>query len=119
MSVSIHLSRKQFFIAAEHKEAALAAAKPIYGHWVRKGDTDSCETLEELLEVWGYEAKNDGQGNITNISLTNEKLGEEKEMFKAIAPYVKAGSFLELSSEDGSWRWIFDGTTCVSKEPGW
>jgi len=109
----------KFYIAAVDKSAAYKVAKPLFGHWVRKGDTDDCMNLGEVLEVWGYHVREDEEGNIVKVSLDNEKLGDEFELFKAIAPYVKAESYLGFNGDYGPWRWVFDGTTCVEKRPSY
>jgi hypothetical protein len=118
MGYCISLYDQKFYIAAADKQQALKAAKPIYGHWVHEGGTQGCDTLEEVFDTWGYEADVDESGNITGLSLTNEKLGDELKLFQAIAPWVKAGSYLEISGEEGAlWRWVFDGSACSEKTP--
>jgi len=117
MGVCIRQLGGEFFMAAKDKAEAFKVAKPLHGHYVRKGDTDDCLNLGEVLRTWGYEAREDAEGNIVKFSCENEKLGDEHELFKAIAPWVKAGSYLEMSGDYGQWRWIFDGTTCIERWP--
>lgn len=119
MGICFHVVESKFFLAETDKAKAFEAAKPLHGHWVREGDTKHCEDLAEVLEIWGYEVEEDSKGNIVKIFLCNEKLGDEIKMFKAIAPYVKAGSYLECGGDCGSWRWVFNGTTCEEKSPRW
>lgn len=60
-----------------------------------------------------FNFKLDYDGNITQIEMPCEKFGRDDfKLMKAIAPFVKDGSFLEFLYEDGErCRWIFkDGT---------
>jgi len=54
---------------------------------------------------------------ITGIYFNGEKFdGTEHEMFNSIAPFVEAGSYIEMLGEGGEiWRWVFDGETCEEK----
>jgi len=54
---------------------------------------------------------------ITDILFEGEKIGNESSFFKAIAPFVKEGSFIEMVGEDGEkWRWVFENGQCVEKQ---
>lgn len=44
--------------------------------------------------------------------LAGEKLGDDFEIFKIIAPFVNDG-YIEMIGEDGSkWRWVFENGEC-------
>lgn len=106
-----------FKITKANQEGAFQAARAMPDrdyHWVKKGWTKGLRDIYAMIEHWGYDPDlDDESGNIIDISFCSEKLGEEVEFFKAIAPFVEKGSFIEMSGEDGSlWRWVFDGTTC-------
>jgi len=116
MGVSISQMGCEFFLPAEHKEAAFRAAKPVYGGWVRKGDSKGCTSLSEVLELWGYASEEDEQGNIVKLWFETEKLGEEIKVFQAIGPFVKAGSYLDMNGDYGQFRWAFDGKTCKEQQ---
>jgi hypothetical protein len=66
------------------------------------------------MNDYGYSVELDDDGNIIDADFPGDKLVYgEKEMFQAIAPYVKDGSFLEMFGEDGSrWRQVFKNGTC-------
>lgn len=111
MGYCISLHNYDFILAAEHKEAALAAMKalPDQGYsWVDINDVRRCKTLEEALREWRYEPEVDDGGNIIGFDFTGEKIGDEDRMFAAIALFVKHGSYIEMLGEDSArWRWKF------------
>lgn len=118
MGYRAKLIGQQFYIASPDKRTAFLAAKPQYGQWVHKGDTDGCRDLVDVLNLWGWEATENDAGHIIKLDFTNEKLGDEVKVWCAIAPWVKAGSYLEMSGEEGHlWRWCFNGTTCTEQTP--
>lgn len=118
-----------FAILAENKAAALTATKrlaPIGNRsgggggggkrwfmWMNNHDLTKASSLEEMLKWWRYEPKVTERGDIAGLSFIGEKAGEEKYLWDAIAPFVEAGSYIEMQGEDGAmWRWVFDGKTC-------
>lgn len=109
-----------FYIKKENLSNALKAIKNMPSKeyaWVEE-EFREVNNLGDMLNKWGWYASFDDEGNITSIDMDQEKLGDEVEMFKAIAPYVKENSYIEMMGEDGyHWRWIFDGETCIEKTP--
>ncbi len=70
------------------------------------------ETFEEALEAWGWQLMDSGDGTCW-LECLGDALGDDRLLFDAIAPFVGAGSFIEMSGEDGTlWRWYFDGKQC-------
>lgn len=110
------ISGSFFLPAAKHKDA-FQTAQPIYGSYVEEGATRNCVNLLEILSLWGYRATVDTEGNFVKLQCNNEKLGDEHKVFVAIAPYVRAGSYLEMTGDHGWWRWVWNGTTCVEEFP--
>jgi hypothetical protein len=115
-----------FAIKAEDKEKALEAIKELAGKetihdgsgkhfaWVGTEVFVNASTLNEAMDEWRWEIVEDEDGNVLDIYFSGEKLGDDKILFDAIAPYVKEGSYIEMSGEDGYlWRWSFDGKSCV------
>jgi hypothetical protein len=86
-------------------------------HWNSEGWMKGLRDLVAVLEEWRYEAELDDEtGDIVGLQFSGEKLGDEFQLFQVIAPFVEAGSYLEISGEDGTvWRWVFNGTTCEEK----
>lgn len=75
------------------------------------------ETLIDALSAWRWDAQTRGDGDIYFISFTGEKSGQDKLLFRAIAPYVKNGSYICMRGEDGAlWRWYFEDGTCKDQE---
>lgn len=131
MGYYVSMRAAYFFIAAEKKAAALQATKELANQvnegrggsypverkwfsWMNGTPFDSgyvgpfYATLEEVFVAWGYPVETDDAGNIVDICFEGEKLGQEKYLFHAIAPYVEADSFIEMEGEDGFvWRWRF------------
>ena len=108
MGYCVHQEKCEFHLPNEFKWAALASLKAQF-----PGDRHitSCTTLEEALNVCGYNCMTDPTlGDITKVMFEWEKSGNEKYVFGAIAKFVEAGSFVQFRGEDGAhWRWVFDG----------
>lgn len=115
----------KFRIERKNFEKALLAIKALAGHesitdssgphfsWVNNEEYLKAETLEKAIDAWRWHAEVDGaEGDIIDISFRGEKYGDDDAFFKAIAPFVVKGSFIEMSGEEGArWRWFFDGYT--------
>jgi hypothetical protein len=111
----------RFFIRAQDHDAALAKLKAEHikdgFSWTDSGFS-SMATLVKALEDLGWTPKLSGEGHINDLCFEGEKAGDEDRIFKTIAPYVSADSYLEMRGEDGDlWRWVFDGKTCRSIRP--
>ena len=132
-----------FTIKAEYKNKALEAIKAMFeperlkneaqgGGWNAGKKTSSwyswidterslaCKTLEAAIKEWGWEVETDPDesGDIINVYFPENKQGQENLMFKAIAPFVEAGSFLHMMGEDSNqWRWFFDGEKMIEQYP--
>jgi hypothetical protein len=49
-------------------------------------------------------------GDAVHIEFRGEKLRDDTEMFRALGPFVEAGSYIDMEGEDGYiWSWRFDG----------
>lgn len=53
------------------------------------------------------------KGKVEGILFDGDRMSDDIPIFlKEIAPFVKAGSYIEMEGEDGGiWRWVFDGKT--------
>lgn len=75
--------------------------------------TENVGRVLAVMQHQPYELKFDADGNIVDISFYGEKLGDDLKVFQKIAPYVRAGSFLEMEGEDNEiWRWVFQNGKC-------
>lgn len=97
---------------AFHAAKTLAAAGRFA--WVSTKTLLRASTFEEYMREWRWSLELDEEtGAITGISFEGEKLGDDDVLFKAIAPHVVPGSYVEMVGEEGDrWRWVFDGVTC-------
>ena len=71
-------------------------------------DPSPCSPLTPALDPGP-----DGGDGTSWLECLGDALCDDRLLFDAIAPFVKAGSFIEMSGEDGTlWRWHFDGKQC-------
>jgi len=139
MGYCIEQKATDFFMKAEDKPKALEALKAIANDTDRMGggsfsggertfhfswcdmsyvnDTVFEKAFKKLR--WETEEYQDDEGNIIDIEFYGEKLGGDEEyILNAIAPFVKAGSYIEMYGEDGNiWRWAFNGEKCEEIHP--
>lgn len=120
-----HMMQREskFFIAQDKlADAALAVRSLMSGavarqkpfSWVDTTAVLRAASLVEQLRRWGWLAELDEFGNVNSIEFSGEKLGDDEQLFNAIAPYVLAGCYIQMQGEDGAiWRWVFDGVKCV------
>lgn len=69
------------------------------------------------MEACRWECDGDEAG-INSISYQCETLGDDDHLIlKTLAPYVEAGSFIEMHGEDSRiWRWRFTGEDCIEEK---
>ena len=129
MGYHISLRPSKFHIAAEAAPYAHAAMRNVcapgkgtihdssgyHYSWISSERVLAAKDLKEAMDEWRYHLDVDAlTGDYTSVCFTGEKAGDEEVLFKAIAPYVTAGSYLEYHGEDGAvWRWVFDGKTAT------
>jgi hypothetical protein len=111
-----------FALKRENQSAALAAIRALSGKgphsgrfsWVDRDFATRCDNFHDIMDEWRWEPEYDDDGNVDNIEFTGEKIGDDKVLFDAIAPFVESGSYIEMLGEDGTrWKWKFDGKTCT------
>src|SRR5690606_21320852 len=60
------------------------------------------------LDAWRWVPEREATGDIVGLRFRGERLGDDRVLFEAIAPFVEPGSFIEMVGEDGAiWRWTF------------
>jgi hypothetical protein len=78
--------------------------------WVATEEVIHAKTLMEALWAWRWEPALDEAGNIEYLYFQGEKWGDDDKLFRAIAPFVKCGSYVAFRGEDGlMWRFLFEG----------
>lgn len=119
MGYCMSQNESKFHVRASDKELALRAIKALVDKsdsWVDASAVKSSRNLVSAMSEWCWDVEEDEAGNIDSIAFSGEKAGDDMTLFKAIAPFVQSGSYIEMRGEDGTrWRWIFDGKTCVEK----
>jgi len=119
----------QFRIERKNFGKALLAIKALSGHetitdgsgphfsWVRTEEYLGAETLGAAIHAFRWAAEVDGpEGDIIDIRFRGEKLGDDEQFLRVLAPFVVKGSFIEMQGEEGAiWRWTFDGYTVIEK----
>jgi hypothetical protein len=84
--------------------------------WMPENYPETLSTAKEILDELGFEVTLDEQGNIIDLHYNN-KMGQEDLFLKAIAPFVKEGSFINWAGEDGTnWQYFFDGKKMIEKQ---
>lgn len=119
----------EFRIKKENFAAALAAVKALadkpeqmgggsstgerWYSWVDTNGFVNAKTLADAIGAWRWEVDCSAEtGDVFGITFCGEKLGDDMIFFEALAPFVEAGSFIDMEGEDGClWRWAFDGKT--------
>ena len=133
MGYCISMDSAEFFIEVKHMPDVLAAMKKMFEpaeiqkhaglakatrySWMGDANPQEWQHAKEGFQEWGYPVGFDEMGNIVEIDFELEKMGGEEKMFRAIAPWVKDGSYIHMHGEDGSqWRWLFKGGACKTQD---
>lgn len=82
--------------------------------WYAWCDNPTKETeIDKVLTCMRWEPVFDLDGNINDIIFDGEKLGDDEQLFRAIAPHIKDGSYIVMVGEDDfNWAWVFKNGTC-------
>jgi len=128
MGYHMNMESGTLTIKREKFPDALAAIKALAGKetvkdskgkhfsWVDEDFATKYDHLHDMMEEWRWELEYDDDGNVDGVQFTGEKIGDDKILFDAIAPFVESG-VIAMRGEDGAkWKWVFDGTAC--KEVG-
>ena len=118
----------EFFMKKEDKLAALKAIQALdpsagrggkyepdvgrveaWFSWVNTDKYKNATTLEEAVIAWRWQLCGPEDGDVTEMFFDGEKLGDDEHLLRAIAPFVKDGSWIEIEGEDERWRWCFAG----------
>lgn len=126
----------KFTISKKNFDAALAAIKALastpermgggrynagkmeekWYSWVDMKELADAKTLPEAIKAWRWTGFVEPDGDLTEINFDGENLGDDVILLEAIAPFVKAGSYIEMEGDEGChWKWCFDGKTMTEK----
>jgi hypothetical protein len=118
MGYSMYQCGASFRIKRENIPEAMKAIRDLAGveegeptntySWVPKKFYEA-EDIEGLLGNWRWDDVDiDKNGDIVHIRFTGEKLGDDEELMRALAPFVEHMSYIEMVGEDDHrWRWVF------------
>lgn len=70
-------------------------------------------TAREAFRAWGFSF----DAETMEIDFVDEYLGDEDEMLKVLAPFVKADSYIDSNDDFGECRLKFDGMVMTRVEP--
>jgi hypothetical protein len=122
MGYCMSQNESKFHIKAPNKDLALRAIKAMMAEkkgvfsWVDTTTVKCCRDLVTAMGEWRWDIEEDEAGDVIGIAFSGEKAGDDLTLFKAIAPFVESGSYIEMHGEDGArWRWVFVDKTCVEK----
>ena len=111
-----------FRIERTNYQAACTALKELISHRNlervnRELLIKSCDmgNLHDALVHCRWESEEEEDG-IVRIVPTETYLGDDSEIFAAIAPFVVENSFITMLGEEKEiWRWIFKNGTCIEE----
>ena len=84
--------------------------------WVTTDEILNATNFKNAMEAWRWRIEYNDKGEISDLQFEGEKLGDDVRLWDAIAPYVKAGSYIEMSGDEGClWRWFFDGKKMIEQ----
>ena len=108
-----------FHIKAKNIQPALKALQDHFNEtgdtsWISSREVIEAKTFHEAMKACRWDVSHAVDSNcfkdIFAIQFNGEKLGADETIFNVIAPYVEAGSYIEIAGEDDlHWRWNFDG----------
>lgn len=132
MGYYVSINSSHWALPLEHEAAALQALKDLNkpennhlkrggsytggeknAHWFSWMDADYDQKyhyVKDILEALGFECFRDSQTGDLHILHYDGKIGQEELFLHALAPFVRDGSFIEWTGEDGArWRYRFEG----------
>jgi hypothetical protein len=78
--------------------------------WINMDEAKATKTIYEMINQFVDDVDN-SEDPVFYISM-DSKTGQESVLFEQLAPFIKAGSFVDWRGEDGMhFRWMFDGET--------
>jgi len=97
--------------------AKKAAEGEVSLDWITPSAIIEAKTIKEALVAIRWEPSiYDETGDVIGLEFTGQKSGSDLQLFNEIAPFVEAGSYIEMQGEDGEvWRWVFDQGKCTEE----
>lgn len=75
------------------------------------------QQLSAIFGAWRWEVEVDEKsGDVTGVTFMGEKLRDDDDLFRSVAKFVEAGSYIDLmGGDDCTWRWYFDGDDMITR----
>ncbi len=117
MGYCIRKIDSDFFIAADELPNVLQAIRSLvmgenegtHYSWVRNHEVFNSVSVGQAVNAFRWIIELDKDRNIVDLYFNAEKYGDDEQLMRVIAPFVKSNSFIEILGEDGNrWRWVFD-----------
>ena len=88
--------------------------------WMPEDYPSECPTWQSILKRLGFEFDEDAVDDEGfTMMFYDNKCGDEEHFFKALAPCIADGSYINWRGEDGDlWRWEFEGGTMRTRRGG-
>lgn len=126
MGYCIELIEKNFKIKKENAKNVVDALRNFalnftnkYNNrimWVDKQSLIDSQSIEESFEEIRYPLTEDKNGDYVIDYFSGKKIGDDYQIFNAIAKYVEPNSFITFEGEDGDvFQFVFDGERCKYK----
>lgn len=127
MGYNMYQQESKFTLPAASTTAALEALRA--WAWARRAgpfvraDLETvlrAKTLEVALEACRWRPDFNEAGDVIDLTFEGGKVGGDEEVLGVLAPFVTAGSYVQMLGEDGTlWRWVFHAGTCTESYPTW
>jgi len=76
--------------------------------WVCRDACENASDFKNLMSECRWDIQIDQNGTVIWISFNGEKSGDQDQVLKVLAPYVKSRSWIEMQGEGGVvWRYAF------------
>lgn len=116
MGYRIGIRDSEFRIEEENKQNALEAIRTLMeeeGHtprdksfaWLNGVNQDEWDYFKEAMRDWRFPVELDDELNVVGINFNGQKIGDEEELFRAIAPYVVTGSYITFFGRGDGHHW--------------
>ena len=126
MGYCISLKDYDLKIKKENANKALEALKELVkGYiknkvsppWITFDEVLNAKTLSEATDYFYWTLSKNDDGDYDKLDFTGEKLYDDEDMFRSLAPFVESGSYVEIHGEEDTWRWVFDGRSMKEVYP--
>ncbi len=130
MGYNVYIQAADFTIPAENLDAAYKAMCDLNARddlktggswsggqqtarwfaWMDENYPETCKDAVAIFDALGFDNTYLTEDGSLELGEYDSKMGSEEHFLQAVAPFVKAGSYIEWRGEDGeAWKQEFDG----------